>query len=728
MQTRRLLSLAVLVVAAVFGRRAAALTLQDPRHEPSLAGEAVTFRALVSEASGVVRYSWDFGDGTVIDEDPAAAQVTHAFNEARAYRLKLVVVDDDGGFDSKFFAHVAHYPLAAKPPTSSTSIVCDAARNRVYSVNQDNDSIAAIDTTALTRVAELPVYRRPEALALAPNGKLWVVHRDDYAVAIVDPDQFLIERGFRLPYASQPMGIAFSPSGDAVYITLMGLGQLLKLDPVTGEVLGTLDVGPMPRGVAVSADGKSIYVTRFISASTGGEVIQVDGVAFAVAKRIAVPPDTTTPDSNQSGRGLPNYLFSVGISPDGRHAWIPGKKDNIFRGVFLEDASRALNQDNTVRPLVAVLDLTLGAEKLQRNIDLDDRSLPVHVEFSPLSEYGFVSLAGTNMVEIRRAETAEAAASINAPGLSPRATVLGPQNRLFVQAALSRAVTVFDLNPLISEADTSTPMELAEISTVEHDTTDPQLLQGKRLFNSAADGRMTPQGYLTCAACHFDGFEDGRVFDFTSRGEGLRNTTSLLGRRGAGQGPVHWSGNFDEIQDFELEIRELFGGQGFMSDDLLKVRTRKEALGESKKGLSPELDALAAYVTSLDHVNPSPYRQPDGSLTEAGVAGKLLFGKLGCDFCHAGPDFTDSARGRLHDVGTLLPSSGARSGAPLRGIDTPTLLGIWETAPYLHDGSAATLRDVLVTKNANDQHGFVSSLQPAQIDQLVAYLQQIDGD
>src|SRR4029079_3994013 len=96
------------------------------------------------------------------------------------------------------------------------------------------------------------------------------------------------------------------------------------------------------------------------------------------------------------------------------------------------------------------------------------------------------------------------------------------------------------------------------------------------------------------------------------------------------------------------------------------------------------------------------------------------FEKLGCDFCHGGPDFTDSARGMVHDVGTITALSGQHAGGPLLGLDTPTLLGVWETAPYLHDGSAATLRDVLTTKNAGDQHGYVSALTPQQIDQLVA--------
>ena len=210
--------------------------------------------------------------------------------------------------------------------------------------------------------------------------------------------------------------------------------------------------------------------------------------------------------------------------------------------------------------------------------------------------------------------------------------------------------------------------------------------------------------------------------------EGLRNTTSLLGRRGTGQGPLHWSGNFDEVQDFECEIRIHFGGSGFVPLDKLPSEKCSDPLGAPKAGLSPELDDLAAFVTSLDHVHRSPYRGADGKLTADGEAGKVLFGKLGCDFCHVGADFTDSSRKMLHDVGTLKATSGFRSGGPLAGIDTPTLLGVWETAPYLHDGSAPTIRDVLTTANPNGQHGFVGALDDKEVDQLVAYVLQIDDE
>ena len=86
-----------------------------------------------------------------------------------------------------------------------------------------------------------------------------------------------------------------------------------------------------------------------------------------------------------------------------------------------------------------------------------------------------------------------------------------------------------------------------------------QVLIGKRLFYDALDTRLARDGYLSCASCHADGGGDGRVWDFTGFGEGLRRTISLRGR--AGSAPLHWSGNFDELQDFEGQIRAFAGGQ-----------------------------------------------------------------------------------------------------------------------------------------------------------------------
>ena len=388
-----------------------------------------------------------------------------------------------------------------------------------------------------------------------------------------------------------------------------------------------------------------------------------------------------------------------------------------------------ITHDTTVRPLAAIVDTQSAQEIYASRIDLDDRSQPVHVDFSPYGNFAVLTLGGSNRVEIRDINRpTQVFSAIGDVGTFPRAAVLAPDGHLFVQGALSRNVLVYDMSTMLETFAASTPPLLADIPTVASEKLSAQVLAGKKIFHDAEDTRMAFEGYMSCGACHFEGDDDGRVYDFSTRGEGLRNTPALLGRKGSGHGRLNWSGTLDEVQDFEHQIRDLFDGTGFLADDVFHVGTRDQPLGDPKAGLNADLDALAAYVTSLDHVNPSPYRNPDGSLTADGVAGKAVFEKLGCDFCHGGAEFTDSARGMLHDVGTITALSGMHAGGPLLGIDTPTLLGVWETPPYLHDGSAPTLRDVLTTRNPGDLHGYVSALSSQQVDQLVAYLLQIDGD
>jgi hypothetical protein len=86
-----------------------------------------------------------------------------------------------------------------------------------------------------------------------------------------------------------------------------------------------------------------------------------------------------------------------------------------------------------------------------------------------------------------------------------------------------------------------------------------------------------------------------------------------------------------------------------------------------------------------------------------------------CSECHPPPIYTDL---QVHDVGTA-DAPGEWFG-PL--IDTPTLRFLYDSAPYLHDGSAPTLRDVLTTKNTDDQHGMTSHLTDQQLEDLETFL------
>jgi hypothetical protein len=226
---------------------------------------------------------------------------------------------------------------------------------------------------------------------------------------------------------------------------------------------------------------------------------------------------------------------------------------------------------------------------------------------------------------------------------------------------------------------------------------------------------------MSCASCHLNGEQDGRTWDLTNFGEGLRNTIDLRGR-GVGHGRKHWSANFDEVQDFENQIRSLGSGLGLMTN--ADFTATQDTLGAPKAGRSADLDALAAYVDSLTEMGVSPYRNQNASMTTDAISGKQIFKNLNCASCHSGSTFTDSATGLMHDVGTLTTASGKRLNGSLTGLDTPTLGGLWRSAPYLHRGSAKTLREVFTTGGLHQTN--TASLSTTQMTQLLAYLLQID--
>jgi mono/diheme cytochrome c family protein len=136
--------------------------------------------------------------------------------------------------------------------------------------------------------------------------------------------------------------------------------------------------------------------------------------------------------------------------------------------------------------------------------------------------------------------------------------------------------------------------------------------------------------------------------------------------------------------------------------------------------------AIEAYIESLKPV-PSPHlvRSPQSTaagsdtpsqwrFSEAAEGGRGLFHRAGCAACHPPGLFTDL---RAYDVGTRRAFD-----RPSDNFYTPTLIELWRTAPYLHDGSAATVRDVLTTRNPHDRHGKTSDLTRQELDDLCEYL------
>jgi DNA-binding beta-propeller fold protein YncE len=215
--------------------------------------------------------------------------------------------------------------------------------------------------------------------------------------------------------------------------------------------------------------------------------------------------------------------------------------------------------------------------------------------------------------------------------------------------------------------------------------------RGEEVFH---DATRCYQSWLSCATCHPEGRADGLNWDLFNDGVGNpKNTRSLLYSHTTP--PAMARG----------------------------VRPNMETAAEAgfrsilfQAPLPDDLRAVEAYLRSL-RPEASPYGVA-GALSPKARRGKELFERpdVGCATCHPPPLFTDL---KMHDVGTR----GALAWEDR--FDTPTLVELWRTAPYLHHGRAKTLRDVFGEFNADDRHGSTSGLSGDELDALVEYLRSL---
>jgi len=602
---------------------------------------------------------------------------------------------------------IAHHALVSQPARVARRLAW--VEGHTINVNPDNGSVTRVDPASGAVTWRQEGLLRPESLAVI-GADIWVADKDAAQVVVLDAGSGQVKAQYALPHASAPQSIVQAPDG-AVFVSLSSTGEVVRLG-TDGQIQARAEAVPHAYGLTWFDD--ALYVTRFISGPDHGEVAVLDPQSLATRNIIELAFDPG-PDTEAAGRGVPNYVAQVEISPDGRSAYVASKKDNVARGLFRD--GQALTFESRVRTIVSKIDLTTGQEDLQARMDINDRDLVQSTLVSPLGDLLFVLSSGGNFIDVFDLARSQRLAQFEV-GRAPRDLALHAESgTLAVYNYLDRSVGYYDVSAMLQGTRNAAQSQGA-VTVVEVERLDALVLQGKRIFHAALDERMSRDGYISCASCHFDGGQDGQVWDFTQAGEGLRNTISLLGRAGVGHGKVHWTANFDEIQDFENDIRGAFGGRGFLSDEDF-MRT-SDPLGMPKAGLSPELDALAAYVGTLQIAPPSPYRRPDGTLDVPARRGREVFVQADCHSCHGGANFSD---GQRHDVGTISMSSGQGIGAPLVGVgfDSPTLLGVWRGAPYLHDGSAATL------EQAMDRHGEVPPLQAEQMADLLAYLRALDS-
>jgi YVTN family beta-propeller protein len=592
---------------------------------------------------------------------------------------------------------LAVVPVAAGPSNSQLDITPDGKLLLV--ANADNGTVTVVNLNERKALREVAVGDHPEGVVWIGNGPLAVVtvNRDD-RVAFVDTSTGKVVAA--LSCAAEPYGIVATRDGKRAYVSHDYPGLVSEIDLEKRQITRAFRAGEWARGLALSADDSRLYVTNFYTAA-------LTAIDLVSGKIIDTWP----------GRESDNLCRHVVLHPRRPKAYL----------THLRSRTHIIDARGSIFPELSICTLTppRPEEKRRTAIALDTfngvyvTANPWESAISPDGKTFITVYAGTDDMnfsaviddDYREIEQA----GVLSAGKHPRAVRFSPDgSELYVYSTLDFSVNVYSMTG-------GRPAKSVSIKVCEPPHT-PAWVRGKELFVSSKPP-MTRARWISCSACHPDGFQDGRVWQ---NPEGPRKTPPLWGL--GHTHPVHYSADRDEVQDFEYTIRgKLMDGAGLVKG-AIKPRTGfvpPAELDEKLAGRSKDLDALAIYTNSFQP-KLSPHIAAPGKLTPEAERGKSLFydQKVGCATCHRGPYYTDSSLKRpftVHDVGT---GGGPTEKMP-PSFDTPTLLGVYRAPPYLHDGRAKTLLDVLTTANPADKHGKTSHLSQEQLAHLVAFLKSL---
>lgn len=604
---------------------------------------------------------------------------------------------------------------------------------RLYVACEHGDSLSVIDAARGEVIGEIDVGRRPQDVAVSPDGlSVYVTNRASDTVSVIDAVGRKVLRN--IPVGRDPHGVLTDQSGRRLLVLNTGEDTVSVIDAGSGKEINRLAAGGGPWSMALRPDGQSCLITsvrpspvRFRDPCES-ELTVIDMAEGVVASRPIAPEA--------------NMLQGI--------ATVPGRDVTLFTLVRTKNLvpTTRLAQGWTI---TNGLGIVWGDDRIDQVL-LDAPAAyfpdPMDVAVSPDGRVALVTSGGADQVAvIDIGKLLETVAGLSdheretvlpnhlgmssrfvikrlPVGANPRGVTYSPDGRYaYVACALDDAVTVIET----SDYSVARVIKLGGPDQVS------EIRWGERLFHSAdiAFGRQ-----FSCHSCHPDGHINGLTFDIEA----------------------------DRIGRFPVDNRTLrgildtppFKWEGINPSLARQCGPRLAVFFTRLAPYTPvELQALVRYMCTIEQ-SPNPYRLPDG-LTLAQRRGKAVFDRTRdnhgnllsfdrqCAYCHSGAYKTNR---RVADVGSTMwfdsPTAiepddlfdanefGALgsyyyidAGLKTAAFDVAHLRNVYESAPYLHNGGAATLEEIWTRFNMIDRHGMTGDLTREQFNDLIAYLKSL---
>lgn len=545
--------------------------------------------------------------------------------------------------------------------------------------SREESSIRIYDRSFKTPLSVIKLPASPTGL-VTNNGLCYVTTFDNAKgqLLVVDPQSKQIKA--TIPVGSGARAPLFSGDHKKLYVLNQFANTVSEIDVASLRCRRTFQVLREPKAAVIDKEGRYMYVNNFLPAQRA----DVDTVSACVSVIDLISGERVKDIQLYNGS---NALRGIALSADGKYVFVT---HNLGR---FQVPTSQLQQGWMNTSAMSVIDTQ--TQSFSGSVLLDEpeqgaagiwgiQCTPEHIIVSHSGTHELSLIDYPRFLEAYKSYVNKMSLAYDLRflyglrtryplhGNSPRDFILN-NNQVIIPTFFSDVVHCFDLNDKTCK---DYPLLTNRMETAE--------LKGEKYFN---DATYCFQQWQSCNGCHpGDARTDGMNWDLMNDGIGNpKNCKSML------YSHVTPPSMISGIRaTAEMAVRKGFAFIQFVE--------------------MPEeyAECVDAYLKSLRPVV-SPYLV-DGKLSEKAQRGQKVFEKYNCSSCHSGPLFTDM---KTYRIGEDVEFE--------KGWDTPTLIEVWRTAPYLFDGRAATLHDVFETH----KHGIEKKISKKEIEELTEYVNSL---